>query len=379
MAIRGITVSETGESIQRLGVSTKVSIGQKVKTATGKEHPAKLDHFAFLKKAGTLDWAPDPELTKHYGNACQEFWIILLDDNIENVFRTEYAMWSATEKLCSGDGLAAIRKTKEHPDGTPWEPCGETCPDLIAKRCKPSGDLYFILSDFPQLGSVCRLHTSGRRSVRQIYSGLEQIRQITGGRLTGMRAKLVVRPEKTSFKDKDGNKKSTTIYALSIELSAQDMQKMLDSMTEYSRMFENTRKQLGSGKVIDYVVEEEPETERASDVAGEFYPTENIEPAAPVEILQPSRASAQPVESPKPTNGNGACQQYISQEQRKALFQICVEVGWGNEQVKEILLDKWQVENSAKIPVDKYDEICKFFKREEEAAPYVAKDEDIPW
>src|SRR4051812_47539682 len=141
MAIVGVTVSETGEAIQRLAVTTKVAIGEVVRTQNG-TRPNKLDHFIFLRKGIKLEWEPDPVLMKHFGEACREVSIILLDDEIENVFRTEYAWWSKTEKKCWGDGRKAIRRTPDNPDGQDWTPCGDDCPELNANTCKPSGDLY---------------------------------------------------------------------------------------------------------------------------------------------------------------------------------------------------------------------------------------------
>lgn len=52
MPIVGLTVSETGTVMQRLAVTTKVAIGEVVKTEKG-ARPAKLDHFVFLRKSGT--------------------------------------------------------------------------------------------------------------------------------------------------------------------------------------------------------------------------------------------------------------------------------------------------------------------------------------
>jgi hypothetical protein len=394
MAILGLTVSESGESMQRLAVTTKVAIGEVVKTQTG-TRPNKLDHFVFLRKgAKSLEWEADPDLSRHFGTECREFWIVLLTDEIENVFRTEYAWWSKTEKLCWGDGRAAIRRTKDHPEGEDWTPCGDTCPDLEANRCKPSGDLYFVLAEFPRLGSVCRIHTTSYRSVRQIYSALEQIRTVTGGRLAGIRCKLVVRPEKAAYYDDAKKKKvSTTIYALNVELSAQDMQKLIGDMTQYARLFEQTRKLLGNGRKVEYVVDEEPEVERAPDVSQEFFPAEDIAPAPAVQ--QPSRASApatpsEPVEAellwPKDKhNGNGhsAAPALITAEQRKRFADVAIEHGYVPKQIKEILVEFWGINNSAEIPVDKYAEVFRYFESDGQEKPksaqYQATDADIPF
>jgi hypothetical protein len=388
MAIIGLTVSESGESLQRLAISTKVAIGEVVKTQSGGTRPNKLDHFVFLRKgAKSLEWEPDPELSRHYGAECREVWIILLTDELENVFRTEYAWWSKTEKKCWGDGRAATRRTEKNPDGEDWTPCGDTCPDLEANRCKPSGDLYFVLADFPRLGSVCRLHTTSYRSVRQIYSGIEQIRTVTGGRLAGIRCKLVVRPEKATYQDGD-KKKTTTIYALNIELSAQDMTRLIGEMTQHARLFEQTKKLLGNGRKVEYVVEDEPEPERAPDIAQEFFPAEEIAPAPAVQ--QPSRSSEPitpeviPAEEiwPKENgkSGNGHAAQFITQEQRKKLADMAVGNGFVPKVIKEALMEHWQIKNSAEIPVDRYDEVFRYFASlGQEKPPFRATNDDIPF
>lgn len=381
MAIVGVTVSSTGESIQRLAVTTKVAIGEVVKTANG-TRPNKLDHFVFLRKGAKLEWEPDQQLTKLYGAECREVFIILLDDDLENVFRTEYAWWSKTEKKCWGDGARATRRTEKNPDGEPWAPCGDECPDLEKNLCKPSGDLYFVLADRPQLGSVCRLHTTSYRSVRQIYSALEQIRTITGGRLAGIRCKLVVRPEKAAYMDvSKGKKVSTTIYALNIEISAQDMQRLIGEMTQHAKLFEQTKKLLGAGRKVELVPDDEPEVERAPDVAQEFYPAEEIAPA-PV-VQQPARASA-PVQAEllPPENGNGHAKLVtISDDQRRHFVKIALDAGWSLDQVKQLLPEHFGFAATASITVDKYDEICTVFASGQmpEKQPYVPTNEDIPF
>lgn len=369
MAIVGLTVSAEGESIQRLAVTTKVAIGEVVKTQTG-TRPNKLDHFIFLRKgAKTLEWEPDPDLVKRFGAECREVFIILLTDEIENVFRTEYAWWSKTEKKCWGDGLRATRRTEKNPDGEDWTPCGDTCPELDKNICKPSGDLYFVLAEQPRLGSVCRLHTTSYRSVRQIHSALEQIRTITGGRLAGIRCKLVVRPEKAAYFDaKKNSKVSTTIYALNIEISAQDMQRLIGEMTQHAKLFEQTKKLLGAGRRVELVPDDEPEIERAPDVAQEFYPAEEIAPAPSVQ--QPARASAPPAAEvpaeeiwPKQNGGNGhaAAVTLITQQEAAKLRSLIVEHGYSNTQVKPILKEFWGIEKTSDIPADKYDQVWRYF------------------
>ena len=109
--IIGVTHDQDGRVIQRLSVSTKVSIG--LPPNGDCNHPTKLDHFVFLRKkksANRVGWEVDPELTEHYGGECRELHIMLIDDDIENVFPSSYAWWTATERKCWRDGTNAIQQ-----------------------------------------------------------------------------------------------------------------------------------------------------------------------------------------------------------------------------------------------------------------------------
>ena len=272
MAIIGLTCDKEGRTIQRLSVSTKVAVGLPPDENANRRAPMKLDFFLFLRKTnagGSLNstWEPDPGLTEHYGKTPREIEIILLDDEVEQVFSTRLAWWGKTECKCWGDGEQATRRTEEHPEGESWQPCGKTCPDLEEGRCKPSGDIRFMLADFPTLGSVCRLHTTSYRSIMQLSSAIEQIRTITGGRLAGIRANLVVRPEKTSYTGNDGKKHSTIVPALSLEVKAPRMKELVAGMVSTALFFEQTKKLLGAGHI--QVVEDE--TEQAPELANKFY------------------------------------------------------------------------------------------------------------
>lgn len=146
---------------------------------------------------------------------------MLIDDNIDNVFPTSYAWWTVTERKCWGDGIQATRRAPEHLAGERWAPCSSQCPELASGLCKPSGDLRFVLADFPRLGSICRIHTTSYHSIRQIHSALEEIQTFTGGRLASITAKLSVRPEQAAYFDrKEQRKKTTTIWALSLEVDS---------------------------------------------------------------------------------------------------------------------------------------------------------------
>ncbi|MGD0010984.1 MAG: hypothetical protein ABSE93_20895 [Terriglobia bacterium] len=128
------------------------------------------------------------------------------------------------------------RRTTEKPGGQPWTTCGSGCPELANGQCKPSGDLRFVLADFPRLGSVCRIHTCSYRSIRQIRSALQEIQTFTGGRLAGITAKLTVRPEEATYFDrKEKRKKTSSIWALSLEVEGDDMRKLIANLGKNRR------------------------------------------------------------------------------------------------------------------------------------------------
>jgi len=101
---------------------------------------------------------------------------------------------------------------------------------------------------------------------------LQEIQTFTGGRLAGITAKLTVRPEEATYFDrKEKRKKTSSIWALSLEVEGDDMRKLIANLTENARLFAETRKLLGSGGKVLEVVEDEQE--QAPEIAAEFYPS----------------------------------------------------------------------------------------------------------
>jgi hypothetical protein len=139
---------------------------------------------------------------------------------------------------------------------------------------------------------------------------LQEIQTFTGGRLAGITAKLTVRPEEATYFDrKEKRKKTSSIWALSLEVEGDDMRKLIANLTENARLFAETRKLLGSGGKVLEVAEDEQE--QAPEVAAEFYPpslngssaTEPSEAASPTEAIPDSAPSNSPSETPPHGNG----------------------------------------------------------------------------
>jgi hypothetical protein len=284
----GVTHDKSGQTLIRRSVTTKVAIGRG--PDGNRKYPEKLDHFIFLRKeqgGDSVEWVEDEAMTKHYkglagGEDPTEVTIVLLDDSPDNVFRTEFAWWAKTGKKCHGDGESAQRR-----EGDDWQPrqtCANSgkCKEFEAGDCKPSADLYFMLADFPSLGTACRLHTSSYQSIREVYSALNDLRNMMGGRLLGLPVKLFVRPEKNVYGEGE-NKKTGTKYVLGLELRGDSLPKMLENVTESAKVFADLRKAMSRVEII------EDDDERAPEIAAEFVSADRLLPAAvPAAVIPPA-------------------------------------------------------------------------------------------
>jgi len=385
--IVGVTVTEQGELIQRLAVTTRISIGEIKQGQGGVTYPSKLDHFRFLMKGKGLDWVPDPELTKKFGANCREIDIVLMDNDIDTVFQTEFAWWSKSAKLCWGDGRFATRRTEKAPRGESWPiadsgvpGCGFGCPDLEGGKCKPSGVLYFMLRDRPRLGGACKIDTRSYRSIRQIYSALQQFKS-TLGRLEGICCKLAVHPEKSSFRNDKGALVPTTIYALSLEMGEMDFRRMLVAATGPARMIDETRKLIGTGRKVDYidVVDEETEDAAAARTQPEFYPDKAAKEAQEAEEEKRKQDAAAELPQEAELQKPAAPEAKITAAQWDALHEIAANNGWKKADWTALFeRNKWT--GPRDIPVSRFDGLMRLVQGGmEEEAPYQPADEDIPF
>ena len=61
--------------------------------------------------------------------------------------------------------------------------------------------------------------------------------------MAGITAKLTVRPEEATYFDrKEKRKKTSSIWALSLEVEGDDMRKLIANLTENARLFAETRR-----------------------------------------------------------------------------------------------------------------------------------------
>lgn len=286
MSIIGITHDESGNAKVRRSVTTKLAIG--LPPEGSRNYPTKLDHIAFLKKVylnKEIKWVPDEQLTNHYGNDCRELWVTFFDDDIETVFPTAYRAYVTRGCWCRGDGAKAERRLNHEKEWNDFVPYGgkcanNGCPVAANGGCKPNGTLYFFLQDFPKLGSLCKLQTTGYQSIAQLYSALQDLRAVTGGRLMGVSAKLFVHPDKTVF-ESQGKTQTGMKWVWGLELAAADLKDMGSKMLEGTRTFREIKGEL-AGRVLEI---DEDEQEVAQEMRSEFYPDQEKPrlPAAAIE------------------------------------------------------------------------------------------------
>lgn len=197
-------------------------------------YPRKIPYFIFTRpiigKDGAEVYVPDFDATEAYSfanpdrpGAPTEIDIVFLS---AEPYSGQFAMWSSSELRCSGNGVDADRSVLMYDDEKKvpesmresWKAAKaagqrtfaitETCwscdcpfskeKDGKPSPCKPSGDLRFQLLRSPKVGGTAFFHTSGYRSIRQLFSAVESIKELTGGRIYGIPLKMVLKSHVTN-------------------------------------------------------------------------------------------------------------------------------------------------------------------------------------
>lgn len=252
------------------------------------KYPGKLAYFTFTRPViidKTEVFEPDFEAIERHGPMPTSIDIVLMDDE---PLRAEYAMWSTAELKCHGDGLNASRtiamadkETAAQYSGEKFFPvtvCACNGCEFFAEKdgkpapCKPSADLSFHLLNDIRIGGTSYFHTSGYRSISYLFSSLEQLRQLTGGRLRGVPVRMSLRAYKTKH-----NGQVATQYGVWLEFRAENVAALRKNLIEAAMQF---RQLAPAPKQIEAPVEqagataEETEEITHSPVAmtAEFYP-----------------------------------------------------------------------------------------------------------
>ena len=327
------------------------------KTAALCGYPRKVPYFVFTRPVmgdkGEEIYVPDFQATEIYSfanpnkpGAPTEIDVIFLDDE---PFNGSFAMWSSSELRCSGDGINAQRSVLMYADEKKvpedlravWKSSKEagertflvsngcsTCNCPFAKEaggkppaCKPSGDLKFQLARTIRIGGTAFFHTSGYRSIVQIFSAVERIKGLTGGKVAGIPLKLVLRSHKTNH-----NGQAAVQQNVSIEFRAEDMEDVRKNLIEQAWKFRNAAglsspppaKMIEAAGDLEDFGEVSPLSAKA--MAGEFYAdNEGDDDTAPVEQAQAATASTAKIASIGQQLKTGAAIQATPWSDRKTM------------------------------------------------------------
>jgi hypothetical protein len=172
----------------------------------------------------------------------QRLPVYLPSDEVETALPHWLAYYRGRARFCHGDGVTAARLTEKKDargqpvfaDPRPWQPCGNTCPDLQARRCKPQGILRLCLGVQQSVGSVYEFRTTSWNSLRSLLGSIEWIRGITGGVIQFLPLFLDLRP--ITVRPKEGRPSRAWVVALDyIGTPTQLAQAVAGELTSYAQ------------------------------------------------------------------------------------------------------------------------------------------------
>lgn len=329
------------------------------RTAPERGHPAKLPYFTFSRMRADGVMEPDFAAIEAHGPMPTELDIVFLSDT---PLEASYAMWGAAELRCKGDGINAMRSVNFAQGGEKavvdeLRQSGEKffpvvngcatrgCPYTKGEPppCKPSGDLKFQLANNLRVGGTAYFHTTGYRSISQLFSALHVFRTLTGGgnpdhgRVAGIPFKFVVRAYQTKH-----NGQVATQYGVSLEFRAETVAALRTSLIEQASQFKFLMAPPAAHaaiaatdepvELIDEDFGDEAQQAAALDAEFETAPPEpptvaeksNEKAEALKQRLRPPKPvaveAAQEEPKPKPKLAFGAKRETVSSETGKEIF-----------------------------------------------------------
>jgi hypothetical protein len=256
--------------------------------APERKYPQRLKCFTFLRLSEDGSYEPHWDAIEAHGCNPTEIDIFFIHDE---PFYGAYQMWTATEKRCEGDGIAARRinsmaNTQEEMAaaedarrrGEKYFPVMDGCWTAGCRYSKPNGDkpspcrpigrLFFQLFRMPRIGGTASFATSGYESIKRIFSSIQKF-EVAAGRLINSPLKMALTPYNVIH---DGKKVKQ--YAVGLELRSEDIagyQQKLNGFVDQLRLQQaQPPKQLREPDAIKpppQIQDENPET-----ITAEFYP-----------------------------------------------------------------------------------------------------------
>lgn len=159
------------------------------KDGTKWQAPKKLDHFLVTQlderdKFG--NFAIDEKIHARIGPKPTELRIVLIYNDPDVNFRTEYAYYQGRKCLCRGDGEQAVKVVSRETGECETVKC--PCPLLDQENggCKAHGTLHCLLTDAEIAGGVWRFATTSKTTIRNIDASLRFLHACTGGKVAGL-------------------------------------------------------------------------------------------------------------------------------------------------------------------------------------------------
>lgn len=293
------------------------------KSAPQRQAPAKLPYFTFTRQAGDGVLVPDFDAIEAHGDTPTEIDIVFLSDQ---PLEASYAMWATAELRCKGDGIHGMRiitmaqGDEERALATEANARGEkffAIVDGCATRgcrftkgepapCKPSGDLKFQLANNLRVGGTAYFHTTGYRSISQLFSSLYMFRTLTGGgdpergRIAGIPFKMCVRPYQSRH-----NGIIAQQYGVSLEFRAETVAALRHKLIEQATQF-RTLISIPAPDAHRQLEVPEQAAPSALETAGEYIPVdddlggEEMQAAVMAQEFESVAAGAVEDESPEP-------------------------------------------------------------------------------
>ena len=200
-----VNISDRG-GMPRLG---KLRLGEKKKTAGGKEYPSELDYFRCDPEEGMLP-ADRIELAKRFKDLYGErpttlTNVYLPSDDRAFTFPNSLEAWKQTQgrskRWCHGDGVRAERLDFQTGEWSEMRCCHvEECPIMSAGDCKLISRLRIFVPDVSMAG-YWQIDTSSQASTGNVIDCLNQLETIFG-RLMNIPLVISREPKAMTFEGK---------------------------------------------------------------------------------------------------------------------------------------------------------------------------------
>lgn len=174
--------------VRRLPRLGKIHLGVKEINAKGIEYPKAVDYFVV-----------PPEVAEVYGEKPTELDIVIPTEDPNIFFPQFYKQYSNKRGLvCKGDGATANRVEEKEGELIELTCNPDTCEFYLKDKCKPVGNLLFVLPEVKGFG-VYQIDTSSIHNIINLNSEIALLKNLLG-RISGIPLKLTREVQKLQQK-----------------------------------------------------------------------------------------------------------------------------------------------------------------------------------